>query len=261
MSTRLADYFQSTQHKTLIPYISAGDPSPAATVELLHALVRGGADILELGVPFSDPTADGETIQRAHQRALAQGMTLAGVFAIVAEFRRDNQQTPVILMGYLNSFERFGFAAACTAMQRAGVDGVILVDCPVEALPDYEAELRKNDIVPIMLVAPTTTAARRQQIVAQARGFIYFVSLRGVTGKNSADADAICEAVEQLRRESPVPVCIGFGIRDGASARKMAQLADGVIIGSALVAKIAAGGPINQVAETFMRDIRHHLDS
>ena len=262
---RLQAYFAARRRKTLIPYVSAGDPSPALTVPLLQALVAGGADILELGIPFSDPTADGPIIQQAHERALAAGMTLEGVLAQVAEFRRQNDQTPLVLMGYLNSLERFGFGRACAAMHRAGVDGLILVDCPVEALPDYEAELKAAALAPILLVAPTTSPARRAAIAARAEGFIYFVSLRGVTGTRAADAASIAEEVAALRALTPLPVCIGFGIRDGASAAQMATLADGVIIGSALVARLREAAQrqedVAAVATAFMQDIRNHLDS
>ena len=250
--------------KALIPYISAGDPDPAQTAAVLHALVAGGADALELGIPFSDPAADGETIQQANERALARGVTFAQTLASVREFRAKDHETPLVLMGYLNSFERAGFARAMADIAAAGGDAVILVDCPVEALPDYAADLKANGITPIMLVAPTTTADRRQHIVQQASGFLYFVSLRGVTGTQQADADAIAADIRALKADTDLPVCIGFGIRDGVTARRMAELADGVVIGSALVARLhqAAENGQNLVdtARAFTADIRAHLD-
>ena len=191
---RLAERFAALKaqgRKALIPYISAGDPDPAQTAAVLHALVAGGADALELGIPFSDPAADGETIQQANERALARGVTFAQTLAIVREFRATDHGTPLILMGYLNSFERAGFARAMADIAAAGGDAVILVDCPVEALADYDADLKTSGITPIMLIAPTTTADRRQHILAHAGGFLYFVSLRGVTGTQEAQADAI----------------------------------------------------------------------
>ena len=257
---RLAERFAALKaqgRKALIPYISAGDPDPAQTAAVLHALVAGGADALELGIPFSDPAADGETIQQANERALARGVTFAQTLAIVREFRAQDSNTPLVLMGYLNSFERAGFADA-------GGDAVILVDCPVEALADYDADLKSSGITPIMLVAPTTTADRRQQIIAHASGFLYFVSLRGVTGTQEAQADAIAADIRTLKNETDVPVCIGFGIRDGETARQMAELADGVVIGSALVARLHAAfdakQPLGDTATAFIRDIRAHLD-
>lgn len=250
--------------KALIPYISAGDPDPTQTAAVLHALVAGGADALELGIPFSDPAADGETIQQANERALARGVTFAQTLAIVREFRATDRNTPLILMGYLNSFERAGFARAMTGIAAAGGDAVILVDCPVEALADYDADLKTSGITPIMLIAPTTTADRRQHILAHAGGFLYFVSLRGVTGTQEAQADAITADIRTLKNETDVPVCIGFGIRDGETARQMAALADGVVIGSALVARLHAAfeakQPLADTATAFIRDIRAHLD-
>jgi len=250
--------------KALIPYISAGDPDPAQTAAVLHALVAGGADVLELGIPFSDPAADGETIQQANERALARGVTFAQTLASVREFRAKDHETPLVLMGYLNSFERAGFARAMADIAAAGGDAVILVDCPVEALPDYAADLKASGITPIMLVAPTTTADRRQQIIAHASGFLYFVSLRGVTGTQEAQADAIAADIRTLKNETDVPVCIGFGIRDGKTARQMAELADGVVIGSALVARLHDAFTVNEslsdAATAFIRDIRTHID-
>lgn len=255
---------KAQQRKALIPYISAGDPDPAQTAFVLHALVAGGADVLELGIPFSDPAADGETIQQANERALARGVTFAQTLAIVREFREQDGETPLVLMGYLNSFERAGFARAMADIKAAGGDAVILVDCPVEALADYDAALQASGITPIMLVAPTTTTARRQQILAHASGFLYFVSLRGVTGTQEAQADAIAADIRTLKSETDIPVCIGFGIRDGNTARQMADLADGVVIGSALVARLHAAFAANEAladtATAFIRDIRAHLD-
>ena len=250
--------------KALIPYISAGDPDPAQTAAVLHALVAGGADVLELGIPFSDPAADGETIQQANERALARGVTFAQTLASVREFRAKDHETPLVLMGYLNSFERAGFARAMADIAAAGGDAVILVDCPVEALPDYAADLKANGITPIMLIAPPTTADRRQHILAHAGGFLYFVSLRGVTGTQEAQADAIAADIRTLKNETDVPVCIGFGIRDGKTARQMAELADGVVIGSALVARLhdafTANESLSDAATAFIRDIRTHID-
>lgn len=251
--------------KALIPYISAGDPDPEQTVAIMHALVAGGADVIELGIPFSDPAADGEIIQRANERALARGVTLVDVLAMVRQFREQDTHTPVVLMGYLNSFERNGVAHTLALASRAGVDGVIMVDCPVEALPDYRQALDASGILPIMLVAPTTSDARLAHILQAAGGFVYYVSLRGVTGRDAADAGAIREAVEALKAKTRLPVCIGFGIRDGQTARAMTAFADGAVIGSALVQTLheAAlnGEAPAQCAEEFARGIRRALDS
>lgn len=266
--TRLQSCFAQLQaqgRKALIPYISAGDPDPEQAVSILHALVAGGADLLELGIAFSDPAADGETIRCAHERALARGMTLQKTLAVVRDFRTDDKKTPLILMGYLNSFERAGFAAVMTEIQKAGADGVILVDCPVEALPDYAPALKAANIPAIMLITPTTTAKRRAEIITHAAGFIYFVSLRGVTGTQIAAADAIAAEVAAVKAETDLPVCVGFGIRDAKAARTMAEIADGVIIGSALVAKLhqaaLQGENLAATAQAFIADIRQHLDA
>lgn len=268
MSNRIEAKFAALAaqgRKALIPYISGGDPDPKQAVAIMQALVAGGADVIELGIPFSDPAADGETIQQANERALARGTTLPDVLAMAAEFRRLDSTTPIILMGYLNSFERRGFAAAMQAAAQSGVDGVILVDCPIEALPDYQAALQASGVSAIQLLAPTTGKQRQTQILAAAQGFIYYVSLRGVTVKQAAQAADIRQAVEAVKTQTAVPVCIGFGIRDGQTARAMAEFADGVIIGSALVARLwqaaEQGQNVAQAAQEFVQSIRNALDS
>lgn len=250
--------------KALIPYISAGDPDPDKTVSILHALVKGGADLLELGIPFSDPAADGETIQLANERALARGVTFADVLEIIRDFRRDDGETPLVIMGYLNSFERRNFERSMQDLAEAGADAVILVDCPVEALPDYREALDSAGITPILLAAPTTSRTRLAAITREAMGFIYYVSLRGVTGKQQAAADAIADAVGELKTQTDLPVCIGFGIRDGKTAREMAAIADGAVVGSALVATLhrcaEEEGDLASTAQAFIADIRHAMD-
>ena len=255
----------ATARKALVPYVCAGDPDPTQTVDILHALVAGGADVLEIGMPFSDPAADGETIQRANERALARGVTFADVLAMVRTFRERDHDTPLVLMGYLNSFERNGAAATLKKAGEAGVDGVILVDCPVEALADYREALDAAGVLPILLVAPTTQEERLGAILAAAGGFVYYVSLRGVTGREAADANAIQAAVEALKAQTDIPVCIGFGIRDGDTARAMAAFADGAVIGSALVQALhdaaMRGDSLPATAERFAGTIRRALDN
>ncbi len=268
MSTRIKARFAALQaagRKALIPYISGGDPQPENTVAVLHALVKSGADLLELGVAFSDPAADGKIIQQAHERALASGVTMDRVFEMVRTFRTDDAQTPLILMGYLNSFERHGFATAVATAAQAGVDGVILVDCPIEAFADYRAALRAADLAPIQLIAPTTDAAREEKILAAGQGFFYYVSLRGVTGTRQGDAGAIAAAVSTLKARMTLPLCVGFGIRDAKTARAMAACADGVVIGSALVAALHRtsedGGDVPLAASAFLSPIRRAIDA
>jgi len=221
--------------KALIPYITAGDPRPDLTVPLMHAMVAAGADIIELGVPFSDPMADGPVIQRASERALMHHVTLRNVLTMVAGFRRDDEATPVVLMGYLNPVEAMGYETFAASAARAGVDGVLTVDLPPEEGADLVAALGAASIDPIFLVAPNTAGARLAAICAGGRGFIYHVSLKGVTGAANLDLASVSAKVTDIRACSDLPVAVGFGIRDAASAAGAAALADGVVIGSALV--------------------------
>lgn len=268
MSARIQKRFATLQaqgRKALIPYISGGDPDPGQTVAILHALVASGADLLELGIAFSDPAADGTIIQEAHERALTRGVTLYQVLDMVRLFRSKDAQTPLILMGYLNSFERHGFAAASAQAAQAGADGVILVDCPIEALPDYHNPLQAVDLAPIQLIAPTTNAIRADKILAAGRGFLYYVSLRGVTGAREADPDAIAAAVNALKARTTLPLVIGFGIQNAQTARAMADCSDGVVIGTALVATLYRtaqnGGDLPRAAHDFLSPVRSALDA
>ncbi|CAP42077.1 tryptophan synthase subunit alpha [Bordetella petrii] len=222
----------------LIPYIAAGDPSPDATVPLMHALVNAGADVIELGVPFSDPMADGPVIQRAAERAIAQGTGLRRVLELVAQFRRDDSTTPVVLMGYANPIECMGQQAFAQAAQQAGVDGVLVVDYPPEEIDAFAGQLDACGIAPIFLLAPTSTEARIQAVARIARGYVYYVSLKGVTGAGSLNTDDVAARLALIRRHVSVPVGVGFGIRDAASAQHIARVADAVVIGSKLIETI-----------------------
>ncbi|WP_020650289.1 tryptophan synthase subunit alpha [Solimonas variicoloris] len=240
-SSRLAARFERLRaagRKALIPYITAGDPQPDVTVSLMHALVRGGADVIELGVPFSDPMADGPTIQLACERALKYGTGLWQILDMVAEFRRSDADTPVVLMGYLNPVEMRGLEAFAARAQAAGVDGVLLVDLAVEEAPDYLPTLRAHGLDCIFLLAPTSPPARIEAIARAASGYLYYVSLKGVTGAATLDVASVEAQVAEIRRHTKLPVAVGFGIRDAASARAVGGIADGVVVGSALVAEI-----------------------
>ncbi|MBV7481944.1 tryptophan synthase subunit alpha [Bordetella sp. BOR01] len=226
---------ESGRSAALIPYIAAGDPSPQATVPLMHALAQAGADIIELGVPFSDPMADGPVIQRAAERAIAQGVGLRRVLELVAQFRRDDTATPVVLMGYANPIERMGQQAFANAAQEAGVDGVLVVDYPPEEIDAFAGQLQACGIAPIFLLAPTSTDARIQAIARIARGYVYYVSLKGVTGSGSLNTDDVAARLALIRRHVSIPVGVGFGIRDAASAQNIARAADAVVIGSKLI--------------------------
>lgn len=252
MSNRIQKTFDKLkQRKALIPFITAGDPAPHLTVPLLHALVEAGADVLELGVPFSDPMADGPTIQRASERALKQGVSLRSVLEMVAEFRKQDENTPVVLMGYGNPIEAMGWELFAQRCADVGVDGVLTVDFPPEeSLAAFE-HLQRYNIAPIFLLAPTTKAARIEQVAKLARGYVYYVSLKGVTGSGSIDLSAIEQKMPQLRKYINLPIGVGFGIRDAETAQAVAKLCDGVVVGSRIVEEIE-----NSSEETLIANVR-----
>jgi tryptophan synthase alpha chain len=241
--SRIDDTFSRLKdegRQALIPYITAGDPHPDHSANLMHALVEGGADIIELGMPFSDPMADGPTIQLACERALKAGTTLRRTLSMVEQFREKNAKTPVVLMGYLNPIERFGVQAFAAAAQKAGVDGVLIVDLGLEEADSYLPALKACGLAPIFLLSPTTSLARMARIAEKASGYLYYVSLKGVTGAANLDVDAVAAQVQALRGVTSLPVAVGFGIREPATAAAVAKIADGVVVGSALVNQIAA---------------------
>jgi tryptophan synthase alpha chain len=247
----------------LVPYVTAGDPSPVVTVELLHALVAAGADIIELGVPFSDPMADGPVIQRASERALAQGIGLKDVLAMVGAFRSKDVATPIVLMGYANPIEAMGLAAFASSARAAGVDGVIAVDYPPEEAGDFVAALSANGVAPIFLLSPTSAEARIIAVGRLARGYVYYVSLKGVTGAGNLDIAEVIGKLAEIRRHVALPVGVGFGIRDAASARAIAAHADAVVIGSRIIEEIEAG-PASAAAPraaAWLATIRDALDT
>ncbi|MFZ1343646.1 tryptophan synthase subunit alpha [Thiothrix eikelboomii] len=241
--SRIAACFQTLQaqgKKALIPYITAGDPHPSITVPLMHSMVEAGANIIELGVPFSDPMADGPTIQLAHERALVHDTSLTSILAMVQAFRQTNQTTPVVLMGYLNPIEIMGYEAFAQAAQVAGVDGVLTVDLPPEEGKQVLPLFKAHGLDPIFLVAPTTPAHRMQAIAEAASGFIYYVSLKGVTGANTLDTAQVAERLKQMREYTQLALGVGFGIKDAATAAAVGQVADAVVVGSALIKQVEA---------------------
>lgn len=225
--------------KALIPYITAGDPHPSYTLGLMHALVEAGADILELGVPFSDPMADGPVIQKACERALKHNTRTVDVLAMVTEFRKTNSKTPVVLMGYLNPIEALGYERFVKAAAEAGVDGVLVVDLPPEEGVEFAALLKAADLDSIFLLAPTTTLDRAKKICAAGSGYLYYVSLKGVTGSATLDVASVSARLAEFAGITDLPLAVGFGIRDGATAAALGAVSDGVIVGSALVSKVA----------------------
>ena len=248
--------------KGLIPFVTAGDPHPNMTVDVMHALVKGGADIIELGVPFSDPMADGPVIQRSSERALAQGVTLRQCLENVKTFRIQNQQTPVVLMGYANPIEQMGHVEFAKAAKAVGVDGVLIVDYPPEECEEFAKQMRSNGIDPIFLLAPTSNQQRIAHAAQIAAGYIYYVSLRGVTGANTLNTSDVASVLPLIRQETNIPVAVGFGIRDAASAKAVSQTADAVVIGSRIVQLLEEAKPGEELAslERFIHEIRHALD-
>ena len=258
---------QAQGRKALIPYVTAGDPFADATPQIMQALAEGGADIIELGVPFSDPMADGPVIQKASERALARGIGVPQVLAMVREFRRGNQATPVVLMGYANPVERYdrreGEGAFIRDAAAAGVDGVLVVDYPPEECEAFAARLKAAGLDLIFLLAPTSTDERMAQVGRVASGYVYYVSLKGVTGAGHLDTAAVAEMVPRIRAHVSVPVGVGFGIRDAASARAVAAVSDAVVIGSRLIQLIESETRQNAplAARAFMAEIRAALDA
>lgn len=254
----------AAQHKTaLVTFITAGDPAPDMTVPLMHALVAGGADLIELGVPFSDPMAEGPVIQRACERALKFGVGIHDVFDYVRQFRATNQNTPVVLMGYANPIERIGFDAFIAASTAAGADGAIVVDYPPEECEQFAGAMRAAGLDLIFLLAPTSTEERIAQVAKVGGGFSYYVSLKGVTGAGNIDTVQVAERLAAIRRHVKLPIGVGFGIRDAATARAVAEVADAVVIGSRIIQEIENTPPDQAVAavQTFVAGIRTALDA
>jgi tryptophan synthase alpha chain len=254
--------------KALIPYIVAGDPGLEATVPLMHALVENGADVIELGVPFSDPMSEGPVIQLAHERALAQGTSLRDVLRLVGIFREKDQDTPVLLMGYANPVEHMGYAAFADAAAAVGLDALLTVDIPPEEVTGVNEELRRVGMDNIFLIAPTTPDERIERIVREASGFLYYVSVKGVTGAGHLDTADVARQVGRIRGYSELPVAVGFGIKDAATARAVAEVADAVVVGSALVNAVAvaieAGADALEAsgaATTLLAEIRSGIDA
>jgi tryptophan synthase alpha chain len=250
--SRLADTFAnlaSTGRKALIPFVTAGDPFPDFTVSLMHDMVKAGVDVIELGVPFSDPMADGPVIQRASERALAHGMSLRKTLAVAMAFRRDNQHTPVVIMGYANPIEAMGYEAFANAAQRADIDGVLTVDLPPEEGAECSQFLTARGIDTIFLLAPNSSIERVEKMAAIGSGYLYYVSLKGVTGAGHLNTEDVKQKVEQIQSITSLPIGIGFGVKDAETAKTVSALGDGVVVGSALISKIEANLDAPQVAK------------
>jgi tryptophan synthase alpha chain len=254
---------KATSRRALIPYITSGFPKPSSTVPLMHALVQSGADIIELGVPFSDPMADGPVVQRAGDRALAAGVGLGDVLEYVKAFRGRDDSTPVVLMGYCNPVERMGMKTFAQRAAAAGVDGVLLVDCPPEEGAEFAAQMRNRGMDAIFLLAPTSREARFKQVAELGSGYVYYVSLKGVTGAANIDISEVSRQVPKIQRATGLPVGVGFGIKDGATAARVAAFADAVVIGSRLIEVLeqAAEGEVETRAQELIRSLRSAMDA
>ena len=251
------------KRKALIPFITAGDPSPAITLPLMHAMVDAGVDIIELGVPFSDPMADGPVIQRSSERALKFGVGLNDVLSCVADFRKTNRATPVVLMGYANPIERMGLKLFAERAAAAGVDGVLVVDYPPEESHTLVETMDAAGIDVIYLLSPTSSPARIKLVADTARGYIYYVSLKGVTGAGNIDTDEVASMIAKIKSHTTLPVGVGFGIRDGETAKRIASFADAVVIGSRLIQEMEAATPETAVEKVrvLLKNIRETMDS
>jgi tryptophan synthase alpha chain len=252
--------------KALIPYITAGDPHPKHTVTLMHTLVENGADIIEMGVPFSDPMADGPVIQRASERALAHHVTLSSILEMVTEFRKQDTQTPIVLMGYANPVEAMGQECFADRAKAAGVDGVLTVDYPPEECGGFNTMLQERGIDPIFLLSPTTELTRIELIVRQASGFLYYVSLKGVTGAQNLDIADVADKVAAIRSKTDLPIAVGFGVRDASTAKAVANVADAVVVGSRMVQTIEQAAELdgkNLVSKlaALTAELREAIDS
>lgn len=256
---------QAKKAKLLSPYITAGDPEPNQTVELMHALVKGGADIIELGIPFSDPMAEGKVIQAAMERALSHQVSLQDVLDMVREFRKKDTSTPVILMGYLNPIEQYGYEAFAKAAKKDGVDGTIMVDLPPEESESIMSIWNKANLYNIYLCSPTTSQSRMKRINHYAKGYIYFVSLKGVTGADTFDMESVKTQYADYKRQTNLPMMVGFGIKNATMAAKVAEFSDGVIVGAALISTINdaynSKENILTTAQHFIADLRDAIDS
>jgi tryptophan synthase alpha chain len=272
--SRIQDTFQSLAaqgRKALIPFVTAGYPYADITPDLMHAMVAGGADVIELGVPFSDPSADGPVIQKAGDKALSLGIGMVQVLAMVKKFRQSDTTTPVVLMGYANPVERYDQKHERTGLRSAfvhdaaqsGVDGVLIVDYPPEECEDFAADLRSHNMDLIFLLAPTSTETRMQQVARVASGYVYYVSLKGVTGSGALDTQAVAAMLPRIRQHIQVPVGVGFGIRDAATAQTISQVADAVVIGSKIIQLLedAPHHRVGTIAQSFLQEIRSAMDN
>jgi tryptophan synthase alpha chain len=266
VATRIGEKFarlKAQNKKALVTFVTAGDPTREITVPLMHAMVKSGVDVIELGVPFSDPMAEGPVIQRSSERALALGVGMADVFAYVAEFRKTDSETPIVLMGYANPIEHMGLKVFGDRAKAVGVDGVIVVDYPPEESQELLETMDAVSIDVVYLLSPTSTAERIEMVANVGRGYIYYVSLKGVTGAANIDTAEVASAVAKIKAKTPLPIGVGFGIRDGETARRVADVADAVIIGSRIIQEMEKSSPDAAIknVQTLLQNIRAAMDA
>lgn len=265
--TSLFEQLKIKKRKALVPYIVAGDPEPAMTVPLMHELVKQGADIIEIGVPFSDPMAEGPIIQLAHERALAHNVSLTDILEMVTEFRKTDSDTALVLMGYANPVEHMGYEAFAQRAEQAGIDGLLTVDLPPEEAEQQTKIFARHGIDTIFLMAPTTSEQRIKKIASLASGYLYYVSLKGVTGAGNLDVQSVREKLALIKQNTDLPVTVGFGIKDGDSAALLAPLCEGVVVGSALIEQMvaanAASNDTNKISQSvaMIGEIRRAIDN
>jgi tryptophan synthase alpha chain len=266
IATKIGEKFarlKAQNKKALVTFVTAGDPTREITVPLMHAMVKSGVDVIELGVPFSDPMAEGPVIQRSSERALALGVGMADVFAYVAEFRKTDRETPIVLMGYANPIEHMGLKVFGDRAKAAGVDGVIVVDYPPEESHELLETMDAVGIDVVYLLSPTSTSERIEMVANVGRGYIYYVSLKGVTGAANIDTAEVASAVAKIKAKTNLPIGVGFGIRDGETARRVADVADAVIIGSRIIQEMEKSSPDAAIAnvQKLLQDIRAAMDA
>jgi len=264
--TKIFSKLKQEKKQALIPFVTAGDPNKDTTLPLMHAMVDAGADIIELGIPFSDPMADGPVIQLANERALAHNTGLKDIFALVREFRQSNKHTAIVLMGYLNPVEWMGYQAFAQQSAESGVDGALIVDLPPEEAEEYTTIMRRHGLDTVYLITPTTTDERAKTICQNSSGYVYYVSLKGVTGSAALDVSAVAEQANSIRLKTDLPVAVGFGIKNAETAAAVAAVSDGVIVGSALINIIAANqnansGEICSQVASLLANMRENMDA
>ena len=263
MTSKIKEVFSNIKaenRKALITYIVSGDPDTETTIEIMNSMVRQGTDIIELGIPFSDPMAEGISIQKGHERALEKGASLSGAFELLKKFRVNDEKTPIVFMGYMNTFESLGANKFMLEAVKANLDGILIVDMPPEESSNFSIEAEKVGVDIIRLIAPTTSSSRAKKICSQCSGYVYYISVKGITGASNINAEEVKAKVSELRSHTDLPIAIGFGIKDSSSASSVKDVADGVVVGSVFVDLIGEGGNIIEKVESKTKELSEVLN-